>query len=193
MRSYSRFDAGDFEGAKEDLTQALQRAPGEPLLALGQASCFYYLGQYAAARLVLTSLLDGASTKRPYLQAAVRNGLAFALMMEDPDAGAESPTLQQADQLSAASFEMYPCVLAYRSTRSLVLSALGRCDEAVRLLDYVHYAAAPVRERSHQETSRAFALRKSGRLGEARAIAARAAGLDRTARTFLVTLGLSVA
>jgi len=193
MRAHSRFEAGDVKGAKEDLTQALQRVPGEPSLTLGQAACFYYLGQYTAARSVLTSLLEGAAAQGPHFQAAVRSSLAFTLLMEDPDAGAESPSLRQADKLSAESFEMYPCILAFRSTRSLVLSAVGRCDEATHLLDHVLYAHASRQERSHQEASRAFALRKSGRLREARAIAERAAGLDRTTLTFLVTFGLSAA
>jgi hypothetical protein len=158
------------------------------------SACSSYLGQYAAAHSTLEALLARASTEEPQVRAAIWNNMAFAMLMEDPDAGAGSMSLQQADKLSAASFEMYPCVLAYRSTRSLVLAAIGRCEEALRLLDYIHYATASTRDRSNQEASRAFALLKSGRSSEARASAERAASLDQTTtRTFLPTLGISTA
>jgi hypothetical protein len=193
MLSLSRFEAGDFEGAKRCVTQALERLPDNSWLAVMHSACSSYLGHYAAARSFLSTYLERASTEEPQVRAAIWNSMAFALLMEDPHAGADSASLQQADKLSAESFETYPCVLAYRSTRSLVLSAMGRCDEALQLLDYVHYATASTRERSHQEASRAFALQKSGRTGDAREIANRAARMDPTAVTFLLPLRLSAA
>jgi len=191
MRSLSRFEAGDFEGAKRCLTRALERVPGNSWLTVMQSACWSYLGKYAEARMSITPVVERASSEDSHIRAAASNNLAFALLMEDPNAGVESESLRQADQLSAESFGMYPCVLAYRSTRALVLSGLGRCDEALRLLDYVHYATASVRERSNQEAARAFALLKSGRTGEAREAAGRAACMDQTAVTFLPSLGLS--
>jgi uncharacterized membrane-anchored protein len=86
---------------------------------------------------------------------------------------------------------MYPCVLAYRSTRSIVLSAVGRWDEALRVLDYVRYATAPAKVRSHQQVSRAFALMRSGKTDEARDAAAKAVRMDPTTAPFLDTLGLA--
>jgi hypothetical protein len=192
IKSLSRFEGGDFEGAKGCLTQALERVPGNSWLTVMQSACWSYVGRYADARMSITPVVERASSEDSQIRAAATNNLAFALLMENPGAGVESDSLRQADKLSAESFAMYPCVLAYRSTRALVLSALGRCDEAMRLLDYPHYATASPRERSNQEAARAFALLKSGRTGEASAAAGRAARMDQTtAATFLPQLGLS--
>jgi Flp pilus assembly protein TadD len=190
MRSLSRFEAGDFDGAKRCVTLALERVPDNPWLAVMQSACWNYLGKFTAARTALTSLPESASDEDAQVRAAVCNGIGFALLMENPHAGPEDASLRQADQLSDKTFAMYPCVLAYRSTRSLVLSATGRCEEALRLLDYVHYPTASARTRSHQEASRAFALQKSGRTSEARETAALAARIDPTTATFLLSMGL---
>jgi hypothetical protein len=191
MRSLSRFEAGDFEGAKRCLTRALERVPGNSWLTVMHSACCSYVGKYAEARMSIAPVVERISSEDSYIRAAATNNLAFALLMENPDAGEESGSLRQADRLSVKSFAMYPCVLAYRSTRALVLSALGRSDEALRLLDYVHYATASARERSNQEVARAFALLRSGRSVEAREAANRAARMDQTAVTFLPRLGLS--
>jgi hypothetical protein len=191
MRSLSRFEAGDFESARRGLTRTLDRVPGNSWLAVMQSACWSYVGNYAEARRSITPAVERATSEGSQVRAAAANNLAFALLMENPHAGLESEYLRQAGELTAESFAMYPCVLAYRSTRSLVLSALGRCDEALRLLDYVHYATASARERGNQEAARAFALLKSGRTVEAREAAGRAACMDQTGVTFLPRLGLS--
>jgi tetratricopeptide (TPR) repeat protein len=192
MRSLSRFEIGDFEGARQCLTRALERVPGNSWLTVMQSACWSYVGKYTEARKSITPIVERAATEDSYIRAAATNNLAFALLMENPDAVVESESLRRADQLSADAFAMYPCVLAYRSTRALVLSALGRCDEALRLLDYVHYSTASARERSNHEAARAFALLKSGRHNEARDAASRAERMDRTtAVTFLPRLGFS--
>jgi tetratricopeptide (TPR) repeat protein len=168
----------------------LDRAPDNSWLVVQLSACCSHLGQYAEARTYLGPLLGRVLTEQPQVCASAWNNMAFALAMENANAGAGSADLQQADELSARSFGMYPCVLAYRGTRSLVLSAVGRWDEALQLLDYVHYATASARERSQQELVRAFALLKSGCTKEAHASAGRSLSLDPSSRTFLRSLGL---
>lgn len=193
MRSASRFEAGDFRGARECLAPALARVPENAWLAVMQSACFSYLGDYAAARAALAPFLERAPSEEAQVRAAVSNGMAFALLMESPSGEAGDISLRRADELSEESFAMYPCLLPYRSTRSLVLAALGRCDEAMGLLEYVHYATGSAGERSHQEAARAFALLKAGRATEARETARRAVLLEPTTSVFVARLGVLAA
>jgi Peptidase family M50 len=192
MRAVSCFEAGDFDAANSWLTRGLERVPGNSWLTVMQSACWSYVGKYAEARMSITPVVERSSSEDPLVRASAVNNLAFALLMQAPDAAPSNETMQKADQFSLESFEMYPCVLAYRSTRALVLAALGRCEEALRLLDYVHYRTASARERSNQGTARAFAFLKSGRAAEAREAANDAKRLDPTAFTFLPQLGLPV-
>lgn len=190
IRSLFRFERGDFPGAERSLEGAFGRVSGDASLAIMKSACRIRVGDYTAARLALEPLLTRLSTEQPHVRAAVLNNMACALVMEDAEAGSGRKALEQADLFSAESFGMYPCVLAYRSTRAFVLSARGRFDEGLALLDYAHYRTATDQERSRQEIARAFALKEAGRVSEALQIAHEAARLDHTAVPVLVRLRL---
>jgi Flp pilus assembly protein TadD len=193
MHAQARFEAGDFAGAKRCLTRALARLPGNAWLTVMYSGCCSYVGDYTEARLSIATVVEQASEVPPIIRAAARNNLAFALLMENPNAGAQGESLKHAERLSREAFEMYPCLLAFRSTLALILAAVGRSDEALWLLDYVHYTTASARERSEWEAARGFALLRSGRADEAREARNRAVSLDSAGRNFLPRLGLSEA
>ena len=77
------------------------------------------------------------------------------------------PGLSEADRLSEIAVSMFPCALAYRSTRALILAGTRRSDEALQLLEYANYQAGTARDRAEREMTRAFALKISGRVNDA--------------------------
>jgi hypothetical protein len=127
------------------------------------------------------------------VRAAIENNTAFALLMSRPSAGYDSDMLIEADRLSASAFALYPCVLAYRSTRSLVLTATGRPDQALDLLSYSHYATADRMSRGHCAIARAFALYRLGRDEECRRAAAEALRFNPDNAGILDVLGVTTA
>jgi hypothetical protein len=84
----------------------------------------------------------------------------------------------------------FPCVLAHRSTRALLLTASKRPEEALELLAYTNYDRGSRGDRSHREISRAFALRQLARHDEAEQALARAFKLKSEPLPYLRTLGL---
>ncbi|HEX4268782.1 MAG TPA: DCC1-like thiol-disulfide oxidoreductase family protein [Steroidobacteraceae bacterium] len=190
IRGFSRFEKRDYRGAERCLERAFTRDTSDASLAIMKSACRIHLSDFAAARRSLEPVLKRLPSEEPQVRAVVLNNMACALMMEEPEAGAESESLKQADLFSAEAFGMYPCVLAYRSTRAFVLSAIGRCDEGLELLDYVHYRTATPKERSNQEATQAFALHKAGRASEAHQSAHAAARLDHKAVPELIRLNL---
>jgi predicted DCC family thiol-disulfide oxidoreductase YuxK len=190
LHGLSRFERGDFRGAERCLERAFTRDTKDASLAIVKSACRIHVGDFAGARTVLEPVFRRLSAEGPQVRAVVLNNMACALVMEEAQAGAESESLKQADLFSAESFGMYPCVLAYRSTRAFVLSTIGRGDEGLALLGYVHYRTAAAQERSNQEAARAFALQKAGRANEAHQSAHEAARLDHTAVPDLIRLKL---
>jgi hypothetical protein len=85
---------------------------------------------------------------------------------------------------------MYPCVLPYRSTRALLLTATDRAEEALTLLGYCNYDRGSKADRGDQEAARAFALRHLNRRQEADQALAAALRLNTTRRYWLTRLGL---
>jgi hypothetical protein len=86
---------------------------------------------------------------------------------------------------------MYPCLLEYRSTRTLVLAATNRAEEALRLLEYPLYETASLPQKAQRELARAFALRQQNRLVEAEGAAARALRLEPSVTHHARALGLT--
>jgi hypothetical protein len=73
------------------------------------------------------------------LRAVIANNLAVAVWLRDIGSAQSKESTAWADELSARAFSMYPCILAYRSTRALILTATDRSEEALTLLQYSNY------------------------------------------------------
>jgi tetratricopeptide (TPR) repeat protein len=163
MRSASLFNAGDFTRAKAVAERALERAPDSPVARVMIAANASSLGNYLETLNALTPLLSVIDTLDAPTRATIRNDMAFALTMSSATSGwQDDHALQTAERFSSDAFSAYPCILAYRSTRALVLTAVGRPLEALELLQYMHYETASATERGHRECTRAFALHRLG-------------------------------
>jgi hypothetical protein len=191
LQAYGRFEDGDFAGAEAICAQALERVPDNVHLRVLLSACRSFRLDCAGSLAVLSPLLHSHAMSEPSVRAAVENNAAFALLMSDPHADPKSDAIAEADRLSARAFALYPCVLAYRSTRALVLAARGHPEQTLALLDYSHYENANRAQRGHRETARAFALRALSRLEESKRAAAEAARLTPETVGFLKVLGLS--
>jgi tetratricopeptide (TPR) repeat protein len=181
---------GDHSGAKKACLEHLQLQPGNPWLLTLLSACHIDLGDYEQARAAIEQLLGSGVTLPSQLHAAVQNNLALALWFRDFNAPQLEQSLQRADALAAEAYGRYPCVLAHRSTRGLLLAATNRPEEALALLEYNNYERASPDERSHREMARVFAFRKLAR--DAEAEQALAAGLKLTKKRlpWLTTIGL---
>ena len=87
--------------------------------------------------------------------------------------------------------DAYPCLLEFRATRALVLAATGQAQEALQILDYVHFDTGTRRQRAQRQTARAGALRSLNQVQEAEEAAALAVQLDRASLKILQSLGFS--
>jgi predicted RNA polymerase sigma factor len=98
--------------------------------------------------------------------------------------------MSRAAALSEMAYVNYPCVLAYRSTRALLLAATDRAQAALGLLEYMNYDRGTPDNRSHRAIAQAFALRRLNRTEEAQQ--ALAAGLKLTKKhlPWLTTIDL---
>jgi len=183
-------DDGDYAGARNACLEALQRLPGHPLLITILSACQISLGDYAAAQVVLEPLLDATPNATPEVRAVAANNIALALWLGDLHSPVAAQSTARADALSNRAYAMYPCVLPYRSTRALLLTATDRADEALTLLGYCNYDRGSKAERGDQEAARAFALRHLNRRQEADQALAAALRLNTTRRYWLTRLGL---
>lgn len=191
IRCLYLFDAGEYQPACVAAEEAMTRSPDRPAPRLLLSACHAMLGNYSDTLAVLTPILSTVKSEPPLVRAAVHNNVALALLMSSIGAPADDANLREADRLSAFSFGMYPCDMSYRSTRALVLTAIGQPEQALALLTYKHYDAATSRHRGHRELARAFALATLGKVTEARAAADLALRLDRSQTAIARTLGIS--
>ncbi|HEU4624229.1 MAG TPA: site-2 protease family protein [Steroidobacteraceae bacterium] len=178
LRAHARFERRDYAGARDVCLQGLELAPDNLQLRVLLSACYSYLRKYASSLALLRQLLKQYANAESAVRAAIENNTAFALLMSRNRAGYDSDVLIEADRLSTSAFTLYPCVLAYRSTRALVLTATGRPNEALALLAYPHYTNAERTAQGHRAVARAFALHRLGRGNEAREAAAEATRLD---------------
>jgi hypothetical protein len=122
------FDDADYAGASAVATKGLERLSGNPLLSIMLSACQIHLREYAAAKVVLESLLGCSASEHPTLRAVIYNNLAVAVWLRDINTPLCGHSTARADTLSDRAYQMYPCVLAYRSTRALMLTATNRPD-----------------------------------------------------------------
>jgi hypothetical protein len=171
VRAMAGFERGDFVAARRWFQQALEREPGNKAMAVSLGACHLNVHEYAQALALLMPILEGAADLDARTRATLHNNLALALLMSHIERGAAGAGPDEPGRLSAAAFETFPCVLTYRSTRALMLALRGRCEEALALLDYVHYRGAGPREASWCEAVRACTLTGLGRQAQALASA----------------------
>jgi hypothetical protein len=86
---------------------------------------------------------------------------------------------------------MYPCILDYRMTRALVLSATQRPLQALQLLAYPLFDTARPKQQAQHAAARAFAHRQLGNLPESEGAAALAVQLDASIISILRSLGIT--
>jgi uncharacterized protein HemY len=187
---FVRFTDRDYEGAKHACIEDLHRFPENPWLLTLLSACYINLGDYESARVLIDPLLDSPAPLQPLLRVAVQNNVALAVWLRDFNATELGQSLQRASALTADNYMRFPCVLAYRSTRALLLTASKRPEEALKLLTYVNYDRGSRSDRSHREISRAFALRQLARHDEAEQALACAFKLNSERLPYLRTLGL---
>jgi len=187
---FVRFTDRDYAGAKLACIEGLHRFPENPWLLTLLSACYINLGDYESARVSIDPLLDSKAPLQPILRAAVQNNVALAIWLRDFNAIELGPSLQRASALTADNYMRFPCVLAHRSTRALLLTASKRPEEALKLLTYMNYDRGSRSDRSHREISRAFALRQLARHDEAEQALAYAFRLKRERLPYLRTLGL---
>lgn len=190
LRALQRFESHDYAGAEAICREGLDLVPDSVHLRALLTACRNYSHDYTGSLALLAPLLREQANAEPQVRAAIQNNMAFALLMSNARAGYDHEALARADRLSADVFECYPCILAYRSTRAMILTATGRPDQALELLDYAHYESADPVARGHREVARAFALRALGRTEAARRAAGEAARLNPDAPGFLAVLEL---
>jgi Tetratricopeptide repeat len=190
ITAWALYDDGDYAGARSACLNVLQRLPGYPPIITILSACQINLGDYAAARIVLEPLLDATVDATPDMRAVAANNSALALWLGDLHSPIAAESTARADALSNRAYAMYPCVLPYRSTRALLLTATNRAAEALTLLQYANYDLGSKGDRADQEAARAFALRHLNRREEADQALVAALRLNTTRRYWLTRLGL---
>ena len=191
MRAMAHYEHGDFAGALSVATRALARTPNVVTLQLIQAASYLYVGEYQHGVDVARLVLNGPSTQQPAVRATIQINLAFGLAMSNLNAGSDNPQLQEAERMSRDAVDTFPCLLEFRCTRALVLAVIGRAEEALQVLDYIHFDTGTRRQRAQRQTARAAALRGLNRTEEAEEAAALAVQLDRASLKIVQSLGFS--
>lgn len=190
LRAYGRFERREYAGARDICLRGLEHAPDNLQLRVLLTACHSYLHEYARSLALLMPLLEQYANAAASVRAAIENNAAFALLMSGARDGYDAAHVMEADRLSHDAFALFPCILAYRSTRALVLTATGQPDHALALLEYLHYGPADATQRSHREVARAFAFHVLGRAEESLRARAEALRLDARAAEILRRLGL---
>jgi Peptidase family M50 len=181
---------GDYVAARDVSAQGLVRLPANPWLSITLSACHINLGCYEAARRVIEPLLETSTTASPAIQAAIANNLGIATWLRDRNTARNAESMLRAEELSNRAHTTYPCVLAYRSTRALLLTATNRPEEALTLLEYTNYERGSASDRGDREIARAFAFRQLDRIAEADHSLAVGLKLNKSCLPWLTTLGL---
>lgn len=184
------FKESDYIAARETCLNGLKRLPDNPWLNVMLSACQINMGEYNSARAVLEPLLISSTTQAPEIRAAVHNNLALAVWLCDINSALCEQSTPRAESLSRHAYEMYPCVLPYRSTRAMLLVATFRPTEALALLEYSNYERGSSSDRGDQQIARAYALRQLSRNEEADQALNMAMELNNRRRPWLTTLGL---
>lgn len=184
------FNDQDYEGARRACLQGLERLPQDPMLSIILSACHINLGDYESGRAVLEPLSDPSMALSPEFRAPIENNLALALWLRDCNTDQRDKTLPRADALQDHAYKTYPCVLAYRTSRALLLVATNRSDDALALLEYLNYAKGSQDDRANQHIARAFALGRLNRNEEAEQALAAGLKLTKKRLPWLTTIGL---
>jgi tetratricopeptide (TPR) repeat protein len=184
------FNDADYAGARDVAVKGLERLPGNLWLSIMLSACQTSLGEYDAARTVLEPFLDSPVAEAAELRAVIANNLAIAVWLRDLGTAQSNESTARADALSERAFRMYPCILPYRSTRALILTATHRSEEALALLQYANYERGSAADRADRQAARAFALRELNRYEDAEHAIAVALRLVKTRGHMMAKLGL---
>jgi hypothetical protein len=183
------YNDGEYQTTKDLCSQELQRSPGNPWLVILLSACNTNLGDYESAYKIVEPLLNSPALA-PALRAAIENNGAVALWLRDIHLTQPEHSLSRAAALSEMAYAKYPCVLAYRSSRALLLTAADRAQDALELLEYMNYDSGTPDNRSHRAIARAFALRRLGRNAEAEQALTAGLKLSKKQLPWLTTIGL---
>jgi tetratricopeptide (TPR) repeat protein len=190
MNALVTYKDGDYAGAKEICAQALQRLPENPSLVILLSASNINLGDYEAGRAIAEPLLESTATMLPQLRAAAQNNVSVGLWLRDFNSAESYESLPRADALAEGAYRNYPCVLAHRSIRALLLASTHRPEEALAILEYMNYERGSPEDRSTREIARAFALRQLNRHEEAQRALNLALKIDGKRLPWLTTIGL---
>jgi Zn-dependent protease len=184
------YNDADYAAARDVCLRALERLPENPFLKIMLSACHIDMGDYESGRAVIEPLLDSSMTLSPEIRAALQNNLALALWLRDFNSPLHDESALRADSLSDDAYKLYPCVLAHRSTRAVLLAATHRSEEALELLEYMNYERGTPEERGNGEIARAFALRQLNRSAEAQQALKIGLQLCKQPLPWLTTVGL---
>jgi peptidase M50-like protein len=184
------YNDADYSSALDVCLKGFQRLPGSPQLNIMLSACRIDMGDYESGRAIIEPLLDSAHTLSPEIRAALENNLALALWLRDFNSASQDLSTLRGDALSDHAYGMYPCVLAYRSTRAVLLAATHRAEDALALLEYMNYERGSPEERGNREIARAFALRQLDRSTEAQQALNIGLQLCKKRLPWLTTIGL---
>ena len=159
-RAQLRFEQRNYVAALEYAQRAFAKDPSSDLARTTMSACLCRLGEFQSAGELLAPILERSSA--PIYTAVARNDSAVAAFMANDHSARAA-----ADRWSMEAFSTYPCLLAFRSTRAIVLTWIGRPDDALQLLEYKHYECASPSDRGEQAAARALALQSLGRTDEA--------------------------
>jgi hypothetical protein len=190
MRAWYRYEVRDYAAAKMSAAEALARAPESAVARVILAASLINLEDYAEAAALMEPAVAATPRTEPGARAMVCNALAVAVLIQNahPPKQAE---LVRSEELSREAFTSYPCVLEYRATRALTLTAVGCPEQALALLEYRHYDTGTEQQRGHRACARAFALRALARDAEADEEAALSVVLDPRNAELLKRLGVT--
>jgi Zn-dependent protease len=127
---FVRFKDRDYAGAKYACIEGLHHSPENPWLVTLLSACYINQGDYESARVSIDPVLDSPAPLQPLVRAALQNNVALAVWLRDFNAVGLGQSLLRASALTADNYRRFPCVLAHRSTRALLLTALKRPEDA---------------------------------------------------------------
>lgn len=160
MRAFQRFQRRNYTAAQADCLVALARDPHSDFARCLLSSCQGRLGLFNECQETVRPVLDRSIV--PILVAWSKCNIALAILMSG-DLGSKPV----ADRLSKDAYEVFPCLLSYRTSRALVLTWIGDPLTALSILEYGHYKTARPPESGQYAAAKAFALRSLGRDKEA--------------------------
>ena len=160
MRAFQRYQRRNYSAARADCVECLARDPDNDFARCLLSSCLGRLGLFNECQETVRPVLDRSIV--PILAAWSKCNIALAILMS-----CDSQSKSTADRLSKEAYEIFPCLLSYRTSRAMVLTWIGDPLSALSILEYGHYKTARPPESGQYAAAKAFALRGLGRAREA--------------------------